>query len=133
MSVSIQGIGLSLDKHPVSMSGLLIKGPDSWAGGVSIDYDPYAFMAGGMYNYVQPPGAASNKKVATVFVFARLDGPLVELEFATISKITGGFGYNDAMTLPNVDNVTQVPFLQGNLGDDPLVVLDSFLNPSPIT
>lgn len=135
MVVSIQGIGLSFDERPVSMSALLIKEDDtSWTGGVSIDYVPYAFMAGGMYQCVQPQGAAASATtVATVFVFARLDGPLVELEFATISKITGGFGYNSSMTLPNVGNVTQFPFLQGDLGDKPLAVLDKFLNPVPTT
>lgn len=40
--------------------------------------------------------------------------------------------HNDAITLPNVGNVTQFPFLQDS-GDSSLDALDSCLSPTPIT
>ncbi|GAE00080.1 hypothetical protein PVAR5_8815 [Paecilomyces variotii No. 5] len=132
LSVWVQGIGLAFDKPPLSMSGTLQKlDDDSWAGGISIDYEPYTFLAGGLYQHVPIPGTKPVQEFETVFVFARLDGPLVELELATISGITGGFGYNSAMTVPDINNVTQFPFLEDNLDSSPLVVLEGFLNPVP--
>src|SRR5437764_217757 len=135
------------------MSGTLIKIDDqsSWAGGISIDYEPYTFMAGGLYQHVPIPSTTptpstskalsttkfdptkteSPKTFTTVFVFARLHGPLVELELATISGITGGFGYNSNMTMPDVTNVTQFPFLLTDLGTEPLAILEKFLTPLP--
>uniref|UniRef100_A0A093V866 DUF6603 domain-containing protein n=1 Tax=Talaromyces marneffei PM1 TaxID=1077442 RepID=A0A093V866_TALMA len=92
--VSIESIGLSFSKHPVSMSGLLIKGPDCSAGGASIDCDPLSLRS----------------------------SPKAQVDSA----------HNDAITLPNVGNVTQFPFLQDS-GDSSLDVLDSCLSPTPIT
>ncbi|KAL1878932.1 hypothetical protein Plec18167_004227 [Paecilomyces lecythidis] len=132
LSPTIQGIGLAFDKPPLSMSGTLQKlDRDSWAGGISIDYEPYTFLAGGLYQHVQIPDTTPVQEFKTVFVFARLDGPLVELELATISGITGGFGYNSAMTVPDINDVGQFPFLQGDLDSSPLVVLEKFLDPVP--
>ncbi|KAF5013419.1 hypothetical protein F66182_15189 [Fusarium sp. NRRL 66182] len=92
----------------------------SWAGGMFTGYTFYAFMVGDMYQYALPQAAeASARKAATVFIFARLDGLVGKPEFASTSKITGGFGYKGSMTLPYVDK---------QLG-----VLGRTLNPVPFT
>ncbi|KAI9749957.1 MAG: hypothetical protein M4579_006668, partial [Chaenotheca gracillima] len=127
LSVLIDGIGLALDQPPVVISGMLVKSADIYKGGIVVEVDPYTFMAGGLYGTVPNPGPAGGT-FKTIFIFAQLDGPLVELEFASISGITGGFGYNSAMTLPTVTNVTQFPFLESATFDpNPLQVLNGFL------
>ena len=131
LTVLIDGVGLALNQPPVVMSGLMVKTADLYRGGISMEVEPYTFMAGGVYGSVQTAGSSNNTTFKTVFVFAQMDGPLVELEFASVSGITGGFGHNSAMTVPNASNVTQFPFIASATFDpDPLKVLSGLLGGS---
>lgn len=46
-----------------------------------------------------------------MFIFARLDGPLVTFEFAEISGVTGGFGYKSEVRIPSADQIVDFPFI----------------------
>ena len=129
----IDGVGLELNEQPVSLAGDIMKKLNAYFGGVDLSIEPYSFLGGGYYGTntyndatVAPPKATT---FDTTFVFAELAGPFVELEFASLSGLTAGFGHNSHMTLPTIDNVTTFPFLKPVTGNDPLSVLNGFLIP----
>ena len=120
-----------MNKPPIILAGMLLQVPNGFAGGVTIEVEPYTFMAGGYYGEVTKPSDGDTFK--TIFVFAELDGPIAELEFASLSGLTGGVGYNSLVTLPTIDNVTTFPFLAaGQPNADPLSVLSNFINAKPV-
>ncbi|MCJ1345798.1 hypothetical protein MMC31_004007, partial [Peltigera leucophlebia] len=112
ISASIQGMSAVFDKPPLSIAGIIRHGNtgalDYYAGGLIIGFVPYQFEAAGFYGKASPKGA---QEFTSVFIFARLDGPLVTLEFAEISGVTGGFGYKSDVRLPSVDQVVNFPFV----------------------
>jgi hypothetical protein len=59
---------------------------------------------------------------------------LVELEFATISGVRVGFGFNSQVNLPTADQLYDFPFISdaavSGAGDDPMKILDQLLKPS---
>lgn len=60
-----------------------------------------------------PEGSPDPRDIfKSVFVFARLDGPLVTLEFAEISGVTGGFGYKSEVQVPTADQVVNFPLVK---------------------
>ena len=68
-----------------------------------------------------------SKSTNIVSSYGKLDGPLVELEFATISGVRLGFGYNSSVQLPTADQLYQFPFINDSAasgGDDPLAIIN---------
>lgn len=62
--------------------------------------------------------------------YGKLDGPLIELEFATISGVRIGFGYNYAVRMPELNELYDFPFINdtGAAGNvDPLDVLNKMV------
>lgn len=126
-SVELEGLSAAFEKPPLTIAGLMrhqkTEKMESYAGGLIVGFKMWQFEAAGFYGIVTPDGATSeDQKFKSIFVFARLDGPLVTLEFAEISGITGGFGYNSLVNMPRVDQVTDFPFvakqsLDGAAGD----------------
>lgn len=112
ISASIQGMSAAFDKPPLSIAGIIRHGItgtlDYYAGGLIIGFFPYQFEAAGFYGKASPVGA---QEFTSGLIFARLDGPLVTLEFTQISGVTGGFGYNSNVRMPSVDQVTDFPFV----------------------
>jgi hypothetical protein len=61
-----------------------------------------------------------------------LAGPLITLEFAEITGIVGGFGYNTSITFPDISNVQDFPLLKvkpepSPPGSGPLSALNALL------
>lgn len=78
--------------------------------------------------------AESNSSNADFTRYGKLDGPLVELEFATISGVRLGFGYNSIVHLPKADQLYEFPFISdsgGAGGDDPRKILDIIKGGNP--
>lgn len=125
-SVDLKGVGVSFNQPPTSLAGLFEKLGDLYAGGIEVSFDPYTFLAGGCYGTITD--SAGDFK--TVAIFGKLEGPLVELEFAEISGICGGFGYNSLLKLPTVDQVTNFPLVGDNTSPDknasPLSIFENF-------
>ena len=94
-SFQLRGLGAALDKPPIILAGLfedLSNGQtELFAGGIAISMKEYSFLALGSYGVVIDP---SGGKFKTFFLFAQLQGPLVELEFASINGVSLGFGYD---------------------------------------
>lgn len=44
-------------------------------------------------------------------LFNELDGPIAELEVATLESLIGGVGYNLQTFLPTTDDMTTFPFI----------------------
>ncbi|KAJ9633787.1 hypothetical protein H2199_009234 [Coniosporium tulheliwenetii] len=126
----ISGLGFGFNAPPLQITGIFKKKEDLYAGGASFAFDPYLFMAVGEYGTVttkEPP-----QSFDCIFVFAQLDGPLVNLGFAEIMGIEVGFGHNTALVYPDLTTINQFPFcstLQEAESQDPLELLGSFLAP----
>lgn len=103
----LSGLAIEFDRPPLVVSGLfektVIDKSTFYVGGVIVSFDPYLFEAAGFYG--------NTGDTTSAFIFGMLQGPLVELEFALISGITGGFGYNVHLRLPGAVDVPTFPFL----------------------
>ncbi|THC90018.1 hypothetical protein EYZ11_010520 [Aspergillus tanneri] len=123
VSFGLSGLAVAFNQSPVRIGGIFVQRTQGniqyYAGGIVIGLEPYQFVAAGIYGKVN-----EQVKYDTAFVFAKLEGPLITLEFAEISGITGGFGYNSEIKLPTVETVREFPFLQGtDISDDLLEYL----------
>lgn len=127
---SLDGLAVSYDRSPVHISGLFLHqktaNANTFAGGVVIGLSKYTFAAVGAYSEVTPD--PPQKPFKSFFVFGALTGPLMHFEFGEVRGISGGFGYNSFVTLPDVSAVSQFPFLSMMNSDtsDPLTTLQSF-------
>ncbi|KAF4999150.1 hypothetical protein FDECE_11586 [Fusarium decemcellulare] len=101
---------------PLTIAGIIVHGNDGamdyYAGGLIISFRPYQFQAAGFYGVITLKN--STNSFQSVFVFAKLNGPLMTLAFAEISGICGGFGYNSSVRLPSIDQVSDFRFINSN-------------------
>lgn len=123
VTASINGLSVLFNRPPILIAGLFehaIQGNlEYYAGGIIVTFQPYLFKAAGFYGKM-----AGEDPYDSVFVFAKLEGPLITLGFADISGITGGFGYNVDLRFPRVDQVHEFPFLASqDLSSDPMEAL----------
>ncbi|KAH0538452.1 hypothetical protein FGG08_004950 [Glutinoglossum americanum] len=109
---ALSGMSAAFDRPPILLAGLFEHGfskdTEYYQGALIVSYMPWLFQAAGYYGETTPPDQEAFK---SFFAFARLNGPLITLEFAQISGITGGFGYNTSLAFPTVENVLKFPFL----------------------
>ncbi|KAA8903423.1 hypothetical protein FN846DRAFT_954000 [Sphaerosporella brunnea] len=128
---SLGGLAVAFDQDPIRIAGLythvVTDDLDYYAGGVIVAFKLYLFEAAGFYGKTKKP-----HEFTSVFVFGRLKGPLITLEFAEISGITGGFGYNTDMLFPSVDKVPEFPFVSGTGvgGGDLMQTLQNLVTPT---
>ncbi|KNC98349.1 uncharacterized protein SPPG_06058 [Spizellomyces punctatus DAOM BR117] len=137
LDITLSGLGVEYMQPPVTIAGIFQKtsSPDveQYNGGVVIAIAPYSFLAFGSYGKAHDATHPSTATFKTFFVFAKLNGPLIELEFAEITGISLGFGYNSNLKYPSVDQVMSFPLIGNNVpmpGNDPMVLLES-LNSTP--
>lgn len=131
--VSLTGISLDLHRPPVGLAGILTEKFDNhgvrtgFEVRVSIQVEPYTFIAAGGYYDNQSDGKGGTFK--SLMVFTELDGPIAELEVATLEGLTGGVGYNSQVSLPTIDNITTFPFINTAAvsGGDPGTVLKNLM------
>jgi hypothetical protein len=90
--VDLEGLAGGLNKPPLSLDGMFkhIKkdGVDLYSGGVIISVVPYGILAFASYGTIYQDGVSFK----TFFIYGELEGPLVELGFATINGVKLGFG-----------------------------------------
>ncbi|KAI2465290.1 hypothetical protein F4781DRAFT_35927 [Annulohypoxylon bovei var. microspora] len=130
---SLEGFAVAFERKPLTIAGIIRHGQTStlnyYAGGLIVGWTPYQLEAAGFYGEAKPASAAP---FTSVFVFARLDGPLITLEFAEISGVTGGFGYKSEVRVPKAAEITKFPFIdQSQLGsaESALEALEKLTDP----
>ncbi|KAI1124285.1 hypothetical protein F5Y10DRAFT_269275 [Nemania abortiva] len=131
---TILGLAASYEQPPLSIAGLMRHGNDGtldyYAGGMVVGWQPYQFEAAGFYGTVTVSGGSG---FTSVFIFAKLNGPLATLGFAEIRSLCGGFGYNSSVRLPTVDEVYEFPFVASSAlsnSANALDVLQKLVDPS---
>ena len=86
--IILSGLSVYFNSPPVLISGVFIidtqPNYEAYKGGLPISLLPYTLLAVGEYQRTFTPDFES------VFIFARLDGPLLTLEFAEISGVEVG-------------------------------------------
>ncbi|KAL8993712.1 MAG: hypothetical protein Q9169_006143 [Polycauliona sp. 2 TL-2023] len=112
----LDGMGLSLSRPPLMIAGTLQRIPTGYAGGITVSFEPYTFLAMGAYMNITQTTILANGQTAmdtfkSILVLLEVVGPIAELEFASLDGLTGGYGYNSQMRLPSIDEVTSHPFL----------------------
>ncbi|KAK6860469.1 hypothetical protein PG995_004105 [Apiospora arundinis] len=137
IDAKVEGLAAAFDKPPLTIAGIIrhgnTGGVDYYAGGLIVGFVPWQLQAAGFYGMVTPKDHPE-KPFRSIFVFAKLDGPLITLEFAEISGVCGGFGYNSNVRLPAADEIYKFPFVAStDLGgaDDVLATLEKLIDPSP--
>ncbi|KAF2144842.1 uncharacterized protein K452DRAFT_265255 [Aplosporella prunicola CBS 121167] len=135
IQANIEGLAAAFDKPPLTISGTIrhvSSGEmDYFAGGLIVGWVPYEFRAAGFYGMVKPK---TDDPFRSIFVFAKLDGPLITFEFAEVTGICGGFGYNTSVRVPTPDEIHEFPFIaNGDLSDqeNALDVLMKLVDPGP--
>ena len=127
VELSLEGLAVSFQRPPVEIAGLFRKSGDTYRGGLLVAITPYTIEAAGFYGQIHDDSQEGGT-FPSVFVFAKLDGPLVELEFGEISGLTGGFGYNTNLNFPSAADVPDFPFIStGDLPDDPMATLQTLV------
>ncbi|MCJ1309778.1 hypothetical protein MMC25_003439 [Agyrium rufum] len=121
----LSGMSVYFSAPPVQIAGVFIHETDpafeAYKGGLAISILPYTLLAVGAYQHTFADDLKS------VFVFGRLDGPLFTLEFAEISGVEVGFGYNYSLTSPNAADIPSFPLVQGVTADsNPMTTLTQF-------
>lgn len=146
----LAGMAIEFNQPPVTIAGMFAdrstQDMKMYVGGVALAVMPYSFMAVGAYGEIKKPDADSTLTLAqasdkgltfkTVFIFAKLNGPLIELEVATLGGITLGFGYNSDIKFPAIEQVGDFPFISnaaGGAGSDPLDVMQKLSSTDPQT
>ncbi|KAK0117089.1 hypothetical protein ONS96_012927 [Cadophora gregata f. sp. sojae] len=132
--VSIHGLAVGVDKPPLTLNGVFIHDTavagtaggsiESYRGGIAVGFKAWKILAVGEYAIVTM--VKDGPQFKSVFVYGKLDGPLVTLEFATISGVRLGFGFNSLVRLPKAEQLYQFPFICDTVtGDDPLKILNA--------
>ncbi|KAG4427792.1 hypothetical protein IFR05_016724, partial [Cadophora sp. M221] len=141
VKVSIHGLAAGVDKPPLTLKGVFIHDTmvtgteggsiESYRGGIAVGFKAWKILAVGEYAIVTM--VKDGPQFKSVFLYGKLDGPLVTLEFATISGVRLGFGYNSLVRLPKAEQLYQFPFISDSVtGDDPLKILNALKDgPNP--
>lgn len=134
--LSLQGLAAEYNEPPLVIAGIFenLSSPGiiKYVGGISVSFDPYDFLAVGAYGEITNNGSTYK----SVFIFAKLEGPLIEFEFAEVSGICGGFGYNSYLRYPSLAEIYNFPFVDNPSNDslskpDPLTILTSLTGTDP--
>ena len=125
---TIEGFSIGFQKRPLTIGGIIRHGKkpglEYYAGGLIVGFIPYEFIAAGFYGNATD---GNGQQFISMFLFAKLNGPLFSLGFADISGVTGGFGYNSEVRTPAPDQVVNFPFVASDQleGKNPLETLEA--------
>jgi len=120
LNFDLEGLSVGFNQPPLTLAGLFRHKDQLYMGGIVVGFVPYSLTAVGFYGQVD--------SFTTVFVFAKLEGPLVNLGYAEISGVCGGFGYNNTIGYPTIDQVATYPFITNQFDQSkPDVVLKSLV------
>jgi hypothetical protein len=111
----LQGLGLSFSKGGVGLAGALLRLEVTRDGQTVYEYDGLASVEA---EGIRLAAIGSLTKVnghTSLFLFAVLDYPLGGEPFFYVTGLAGGFGLNQKLTMPTVDQVSTFPLVQAAL------------------
>jgi hypothetical protein len=122
IDLQLRGMELSFNQPPITLAGIFIQnesnGISSYAGGVAVGFVPYLFVAVGEYSEIDRTINNITERYKSMFVYAKLDGPLITLEFATIEGVRLGFGVNSNVRQPRIEELNDFPFINDKAAND---------------
>ncbi|KAK0108293.1 hypothetical protein ONS95_003109 [Cadophora gregata] len=128
----LHGMEVSFDNPPILISGcfyhdIIQRGDqkiEAYRGGIAIAIPPYTFVAVGEYAQVEERGV----QFKSVFIFAKLDGPIIDFQFAILRGLRIGFGYNSIVRSPAVEELFDFPLISNGAsegaGNHPMAILE---------
>lgn len=130
LDFQINGIAMNFDQPPILIAGVFIhevtESINSYRGGIAVGFKPYEFVAVGEYAEVTDP--VTKEKYKSIFLYAKLDGPLIDLQIAIIKGVRLGFGYNSFVRSPQVHELADFPFISDSgiseAGNNPMKILE---------
>lgn len=119
ISAAIQGMSLTYNQPPVEISGGFLARDNfkTFAGEALIKTGTFAISAFGMYQKKTDP--KTKEDYTSAFIFARLDTPLGGPPPFFVTGLCGGFGYNNRVNVPPVEQLQDFSFVQGALPPGP--------------
>ncbi|WP_433238013.1 DUF6603 domain-containing protein [Streptosporangium sp. CA-135522] len=110
---NLDGLGIGYSAAPVEIAGALLHLPASrLAPDVAFQYDGAATIALPNFSLAAVGSYAQlDSGEPSLFVFAQLEGPLLELPPILITGLMAGFGFNRELALPSAAEVTGFPLL----------------------
>ena len=117
-SLSLGGLGLSLDTGPIKLAGMFGQtSTGDYVGGAIVSVaDLFELTAIGGYTQIpKDKNKPEGPKEGSLFIFASLVAPLGGPPYFFVTGIAGGFGYN--RTLPPSGQLSDHPFLKVMSGE----------------
>jgi hypothetical protein len=109
LEFGLDGLSLAFQRGPVSISGALLKtikgGQTGFAGLASIRTAAFSIGAIGAYSTTEVGNQPS------FFIYGAFTGILAGPPCFVVQGIAAGFGYNRAITLPDIDGVREFPLV----------------------
>lgn len=113
--LGLDGLNIEYKTTSVEITGGLLKDKDvdpvAYNGQAQVKAGPFGLGALGSYTTIKPEQGSSEKSATSLFVFAFVDFPLGGPGFFFITGLAGGFGYNRALTMPKMDEVSDMPLV----------------------
>ncbi|MEO7216112.1 DUF6603 domain-containing protein [Mucilaginibacter sp.] len=107
---NLDGLGLSLKKSPLEVSGMLLRAPNqageelSFYGGAQISTSGFSIKGIGAYAKLQD-------KSTSMFIYGFYNGPIGGPSFFFVTGIAAGFGYNRTVRIPKLEEVKDFPLV----------------------
>ncbi|KAF2001040.1 hypothetical protein P154DRAFT_575420 [Amniculicola lignicola CBS 123094] len=129
----LRGMEVAFDKPPILIAGCFYhdiierngQTENAYRGGIAVTVPPYTFVAVGEYAEV----TTKTGTYKSVFVFAKLDGPIIDFQFAILRGLRIGFGYNSMVRSPAVEELHDFPLLSNGAsdgaGNHPMKILEN--------
>lgn len=114
----IEGLGIEFKGPGLDIGGSLLKVSHNvedqveweYAGGAIIKMMDYSLAAWGSYANIYTD-TNHTKTIPSMFLFVQFTGTLGGVPFFVVTGLSGGFGYNSRLRLPQIDEVYQFPFV----------------------
>jgi hypothetical protein len=120
VSFDLDGLGLGYQKSGLSISGAFLKAASGdgtatgYFGEVVVQAGTFGFKAIGGYTPKQ-----DNDHPASFFLYAMVEEPLGGPPFLFVTGVAAGFGINDALVLPTMDELPHYVLLPANAPPQP--------------
>nr|RBQ88774.1 hypothetical protein FVER53263_11121 [Fusarium verticillioides] len=115
IDVEVEGFDMSFTRMPIQIAGALHHKPGTKAyfGGVAISLSTFSIAALGSYEQVPANAAAGTPEYDSFFIYAMMEGLIFTMGWAEVRGLMAGFGYNSRLRLPNVEQLSSFPLIQG--------------------